>query len=496
MANRSELPKICFCGRPNVGKSSLFNRLLGRKKAIVLDQPGVTRDVYRTTVKWHGKDLELADLAGLEMLGAKGDARQNKKTEAEHTLQRLSAEAALKYLRGADLILFVADGRQPLMPADEELARIIRATGKPVLLVLSKIEGNVEDSAQAESAALGFGYGIPTSAEHDLGITRLKQTILQTLFPEIDLSLPEDEEPSLPQRKRSGESSGARLDETPRVERGTDREHPIRLGVYGRPNVGKSTLVNRLLGEQRMITSPIAGTTVDTVDTDFEQDGLFYRILDTAGIRRKSKTERGVEVLSVVQALKSIPQVDVALFLIDGFEGVTDQDEKIAGELIKAGKPVVLLVNKWDSCRGKKEDYAERLRKHLGFLDFAPILFISAERGEGLDSFGGLIDEILRQRMLQAPTGELNRFLEMVEGTNNPTGVRLYFANQTSKNPPTITIQVSDPKKVHFAYERYLKNELRNRYGWMGSPLKLIFRARKRSESKKDANPGRRGERG
>jgi GTP-binding protein len=271
----------------------------------------------------------------------------------------------------------------------------------------------------------------------------------------------------------------------PVVERGESAKKPIRLGVFGRPNVGKSTLVNQLLNERRMITSPIAGTTVDTVDSDFMRDHRFYRILDTAGIRRRSKTEQGVEVLSVMRALKSIQDVDIALFLIDGFEGITDQDEKIAGELVKAGKPVVLVVNKWDLCGVDREDYADRVRETLGFLDFAPVLFISAEQGEGIEPLFDLLEEILRQRNIVASTGELNRFLEVIEGANNPTDLKMYYASQTSRNPPTITIMVDDLRKVHFAYERYLKNELRQRYGWMGSPLKISFKERKRSKSKK-----------
>jgi GTP-binding protein len=318
----------------------------------------------------------------------------------------------------------------------------------------------VGDRAQAEIARLGWGEALTTSAEHNRGVEALKEMILERLF--------EGAAPSPAAREE--DASGEKL---------------VRLGVYGRPNVGKSTLVNELLGAERMITSPIAGTTVDTVDTAFEREGRRYVILDTAGIRRKSKTEKGVEVLSVVQALKSVGSVDVALYLIDGYEGVTDQDEKVAGELVKAGKPVIMIVNKWDLCKVSREKYAERVRETLGFLDFAPVLFISAERGEGIEPLWELIDEILKQRFFVAPTGELNRFIETVEGTNNPTGVKLYYASQTSKNPPTITFMVSDPKKVHFAYERYLKNELRQRYGWMGSPIRLIFKARKRSESKR-----------
>lgn len=481
MTAQSKIPKVCLCGRPNVGKSSLFNRIIGKKKALVLDEPGVTRDVHRTQVDINGHIIELADLAGLEAWGERVRGATRKTKEAEE-LQRLAAEAALEYLRRADLVLFVVDGRANLTPADEELARLVRTTGREVQVVVSKVEGRVEESAVPEMAALGWEDAITTSAEHNIGVETLKEKILERLGLETE----EDDEEELEQDKEQ------LREEQKALERGQDPRKPIRLGVYGRPNVGKSTLVNRLIGEKRMITSPIAGTTVDTVDTDFEHAGKFFRILDTAGIRRKAKTDQGVEVLSVVSALKSLEHVDVALFLIDGYEGVTDQDEKIAGELVKSGKACVVVVNKWDICRVKEEDYAERLRQTLGFLDFAPIMFTSAEKGVGLDALWDLIEEIMRQRMFVAPTGELNRFLELIEGTNNPTGVRLYYATQTSKNPPTLTFLVSDPKKVHFAYERFIKNELRQRYGWVGSPLRLIFKARKRSESKKAKHPNRR----
>lgn len=505
LVKSNEVPRICLCGRPNVGKSSLFNRMLGRKKALVLDEPGVTRDVHRTQVEWDGHKLELADLAGLEAWGDRVRGATRKSKEADE-LQRLAAEAALEYLRGADLVLFVVDGRAGLTPADEELARLVRTTGREVQVVLSKIEGQTDKQALPEVAQLGWDEALLTSAEHNIGVEHLKECVLARLglegparigkagLDDSETGAAEDSENApFDEEEEDPKATEKRLEEEQKaLERGSDPRKPVRLGVYGRPNVGKSTLVNRLLGEKRMITSPIAGTTVDTVDTDFEHEGRFFRILDTAGIRKKSKTEQGVEVLSVVSALKSLNEVDVSLFLIDGYEGVTDQDEKVAGELVKSGKATVIVVNKWDVCRVKEEDYAERLRQTLGFLDFAPIMFVSAEKGMGMDALWDLIDEIMRQRMFVAPTGELNRFFEMVEGTNNPTNVRLYYATQTSKNPPTITCLVSDPKKVHFAYERFLKNELRQRYGWVGSPLRLVFKARKRSESKKSKFPNRR----
>lgn len=487
MTAQNKIPRVCLCGRPNVGKSSLFNRLIGHKKALVLDEPGVTRDVHRALVEWEGHQIELADLAGLEAWGTKVRGASRKTKEADE-LQRLAAEAALLYLKSSDLVLFVVDGRAMLTPADEELARLVRTTGRDVQVVVSKVEGRVEENALPEIASLGWEEAAVTSAEHNLGINDLKERILAHLSLEPEVYEEEDEYAGHDDEADEAELQKQLLqaeEEDKSMERGTDARKPIRLGVYGRPNVGKSTIVNRLLGEKRMITSPIAGTTVDTVDTDFEHEGRFFRILDTAGIRRKSKTEKGVEVLSVVSALKSLSDVEVALFLIDGYEGLTDQDEKIAGEIVKSGKSVILVINKWDTCRVKEEDYAKRLRENLGFLDFAPLLFASAEKGTGLENLWGLIDEVIRQRMAVVPTGDLNRFFELVEGTNNPTDVRLYYATQTSKNPPTITCLVSKPEKVHFAYERFLKNELRQRYGWVGSPLKLVFKARKRSAAKK-----------
>lgn len=501
-------PKICFCGRPNVGKSSLFNRLLGKKKALVLDKPGVTRDVYRQFVDWDGVEIEVADLAGLELWEdkhiAKKKAQHPHGNNDEQLLRELSVKAAIDYLETSDLVLYVMDGREGLTPLDEELARLVRTKSKQVLLVLSKIEGKVAEQAQSDAAALGWGEGVETSAEHNQGIYDLKERIVSTLTQMGKLSLEKPlatEEEVLDSVEESTEKTAIVFDaETSEEEldqralaaaqkvyppRGLTKDTPIRLGVYGRPNVGKSTLTNQLLGENRMITSPIPGTTVDVVDSDFIHSDRYYRILDTAGIRRKSKTEKGVEVLSVVQALKSVREVDVALFMIDGFEGVTDQDEKVAGELVKTGKPVIIVVNKWDLCRVDKEEYSEKVREALGFLDFAPVLFLSAKQGRGIDVAWDLLDEIMKNRHIIAPTGELNRFLKQVEGRNNPGDVRLYYASQTAKNPPTITILVNRPDKVHYSYERFLKNELRDRYGWMGNPLKLIFKARKRSPSKK-----------
>ncbi len=469
MTSSNESIKIALCGRPNVGKSSLFNRLIGHKKSIVLDQPGVTRDVVCAPFSLGTQKIELADLAGLELWKdrhTKG-IQKNVKLEQKEKLRKLSVEAALDYLSKADLVLFVVDARAGLTSVDEELAQLVRTKNSKVICIAAKCEGDLHETANIEFASLGFGDVVTTSAEHNQGIEGLKETIGETL--KIDIR-------ETPEK----ESKEEKKENMKQLTRGFSKEKPIRIGVFGKPNVGKSTFVNALIGENRMITSEIAGTTVDSIDTDLIVDGKFYRILDTAGIRKKSKTEKGVEVLSVVRALQSLKDVDVAFFMIDGFEGISDQDEKIAGEILRQGKSCVLVVNKWDQCRIKKEQYAEKIRDTLGFLDFAPILFISAKNGTGIDGLYDLIEEILRQKQTMVPTPELNRFLEQIEGENNPMRAKLYYANQISKNPPTISISVNDLKKIHFSYEGYLKNTLRSRYGWMGSPLKLTFKPKKK----------------
>jgi GTP-binding protein len=452
--------KVCLVGRPNVGKSSLFNRLIGRKKALVLDEPGVTRDVVLEDLMIDGyESIEFADLAGFDFWNAT-DETSFKVDTKKQKLQKLALDAAIEYLKKADLILLVIDSRSGITLLDEELIQFLRKQNKihQVVVVLSKCENEKLISLlEPDLAKYGFDECVKTSAEHNLGIENLKKTIVEKL--------------NLKKKNLENEEQN----DLSEIERGSSILKPIRIGVYGKPNVGKSTFVNALLGENRMITSDIAGTTVDTVDSYFEKNGTYYCILDTAGIRRKSKTQKGVEVLSVVKALQTLKNVEVALFLIDGYEGVTDQDEKIAGEILNSGKMCVIVVNKWDLCEVKKQEYADRVREKLGFLDYAPILFVSSKLNQGIEKLWDLIPEMMNQRLIEPTTSELNQFFEVIENANNPLNAKIYYVSQVSKNPPTIVCKVNDPKKIHFAFERYLKNELRKRFGWMGSPIRLIF---------------------
>jgi GTP-binding protein len=447
-----------------VGKSSLFNRLIGKKQALVLDQPGVTRDVRTSRSHLGNVEIEWADLAGLEQ------------TERD-PLQRLAMDAALKYLEQADLAIFLVDARAGLVPGDEEIARLVRSRAKKVLLVLSKAEQDESheslQSVRAEILNLGWGEALATSAEHNMGIDTLKEAIASALG--LDPAIVYEKTETTRERKRSRVTRNEDRAELPQTPKGASVDYPISIGVYGRPNVGKSTLVNAILGESRMIVSPIAGTTVDTVDTNLERNNVYYRIVDTAGIRKRSKTEQGIEVLSVIQAMSSLPRVDVALFVIDGFEGVTEQDERIAGTLIEAGRATAIIVNKWDICLGKKEDYAEKLRQALPHLDFAPVLFVSAKKGKGVEELFDLIPVMLDERMRTVATAELNRVVKFCESKGGLKGAKLYYSVQISKNPPTIRIQTNNPNHIHYSFQRQLKNELRQRFGWMGSPLKLVF---------------------
>ncbi len=441
--------KLVIIGRPNVGKSTLFNRLLGRRRALVHDEPGVTRDRLEEKVNWNEGGTQLA----LTLVDTGGVGGERFAAEIEEQVEIALSEA--------NLVIFLMDGRAGLTPQDSEIFRKLKQSGmeqkKPIIYALNKVDDEVHESLASDFYALGADSFITLSAEHGRGIQDLKELIIEKLL-EKTTQAPETPEPEI-KRDRSKE--------------------PPRIAIVGRPNVGKSTFINAILGQKRMITSPIAGTTVDSVDSIAELSGKPVVLIDTAGIRRKSKTEQGIEVLSVVQTKKALERADIAVLLLDGETGITDQDEKIGGLIEEAGNAVVLAINKWDTQRDRskfsKEEAAERLRGQMAFLKFAPIVFVSAKEGTGFESLGDLIEEILHQRRLKIPTHEFTEWVRNEATVHNPENAKFFMSHQAGRHPPTFVCHVNDPERIHFSLKRHLVNALRDRWGFMGSPIRLHF---------------------
>lgn len=471
--------RIAIIGRPNVGKSTLFNRLLGRRRALVHDLPGVTRDRNEQNAKWWIRaqpwDVVLVDTGGVG-----GDHFSDEIDEQVETA-----------LSEADAALLVLDGQTGLLPPDRELLQKLRQSGVekkiPVFGIVNKVDAEQHESMISDFYAAGLTTLLTISAEHGRGIDDLQEA-LAAVLPDESKDESQDELQKESQKESGDEFSEELINELPNefteeLSENSSAEAevitPPKIAILGRPNVGKSTLVNAILGRKRMITSPIAGTTVDAVDSPAELGGRPVVLIDTAGIRRKSKTEQGVEVLSVVQARKALERADVTLLMIDGDSGITDQDEKIGGLIDEAGRSVVIVVNKWD-LQKKNPDFtqemaAQHLRDQMGFLKFAPIVFMSAKNGTGFEDLGGLIEEILHQRKLKIPTHEFTEWVRKEITIHNPQNAKFYLCHQTSRNPPTFVCHVNDPERVHFSLRRHLVNGLRNRWGYMGTPVRLLI---------------------
>src|SRR3989442_1848038 len=438
------LPLIAIVGRPNVGKSTLFNRLIGQRRSIVTDEPGITRDRIYGTVSWHGRTYEIVDTGGI----IPGD-------ETEIPL-RIFEQAQIA-IETAALILFVVDGRSGITSPDQELIRLLRRTGKLVFLIVNKIDSEKQASEVSEFYRLGVDRVFPISAEHGRGITEL--------LDEVAISVP------APERNEE------------------DRKGEIRVAIIGRPNVGKSTLLNRLVGQERAMVSPIAGTTRDSVDSLVRHDGLTIRFIDTAGIRRKGKTELKAEKLSVVMARRHLERSDVAILVIDGVEGVTALDAHIAGYAHEAGRSAIIVVNKWDAVQKNYRitaDYENDIREKLKFLAFAPIVFISAKTGQRVQKLYGLIDEVHQARFVRIPTRELNEFLrqEVLQRGGLPSEVKIRYIAQGKVNPPTFVMFSNKMKKLHFSFERFIENRIRERFPFTGTPIII----RQRASTKKDGD--------
>ena len=438
-------PIVAIVGRPNVGKSTLFNRLLGHRRAMVADTPGVTRDRNYAAINRFDKPFILIDTGGFEPV-----------TE-DRLLQQMREQSKLA-MEEADVIIFLMDARSGMTPADVEVANMLRRVKKPVFYVVNKVDGDKLENDSAEFYSLGIGDLYTISAEHNRGVNDLVENLLE-VFPDAE---PHEAD-----------------------------EEITKIAVVGRPNVGKSSLVNRLLGFERVVANPAAGTTRDSVDTLFMCNKKPYLLIDTAGIRRKGKTTEKLEKYSVVDALRSIERADVVLVVLSAEDGVTEQDERIAGYVHEAGKGCVFVVNKWDVIEKGNSTmgvYVDKVRDGFKYLAYAPILFVSAKSGQRIGKVVATVDEVMEQYSRRVTTSELNHvFSDAVETHHAPLAhgrrVKFYFATQVATKPPAFVIFTNQPDSIHFSYERYLTNRFREAFGFDGTPLRLMFRGRDKNSA-------------
>jgi GTPase len=490
---------LAIVGRPNVGKSTLFNRLVGSRRAIVGDEPGITRDRLYGDVEWIGKKFRVVDTGGII-------------PDDQALIPAEIFRQARVALEESDVIVLVVDGRTELASPDIDLARLLLRTGKPLLLAVNKADTPQLEPYAEEFRSLGIKELFPISAENGNGIAELLEHVL-SVMPEREstaesLGSMQLEEPQIPPLRSVASGDLSSLGMTEEEESEIPRE--TRVAIIGRPNVGKSTLLNALTGTSRAIVSPIAGTTRDAVDELVERDGLEYRFIDTAGIRRKGKTELMAEKLSVVMARKHLEGADVALMLIDATEGVTTGDATIAGYAHESGRSVIIVINKWDLVStpasaktalardpARKADkrtdgkppadrsiYEEQVRRHLKFLSYAPVLFVSATTGRNLDKVFSTLELVARERRKRIGTGEMNRFLAKVdfERASVPMAkrVKILYMTQAGVSPPTFILFTDRAVKLHFSYERFLENQIRAAFGFVGTPIRIKNRARER----------------
>jgi len=440
-------PTVVLVGRPNVGKSTLSNRITGTRKAIVTAIAGTTRDVNSQPAEWQNVTFTLTDTGG--MFGASQDP-----------LHALVFAQGLRAVETADVIVFVVDGREGLVPADEEIATSLRSANVPVIVAVNKTDDRRARGRAVEFYTMGFEPVVEIAAEHGEGTGDLLDEVIARL----------------PTRR-----DAARVADPPATA----------VAIVGRPNVGKSSLLNRILREERSIVSDVPGTTRDTVDALLTWRKRTFRIVDTAGIRRPGRVARSgqIEAVSVLVARRAIEQADVAVLVLDAIEGATDQDAAIAGEAEKAGCGVIIAANKWDLMKGRGGDFSktfdEELRRQLKFLDYAPLLHISATTGERTAKVLETIDAVAEARARRVPTGELNRFVQAVTAVHPPASpgrrqVRILYAAQTSVNPPTFVFFTNVATEFHFSYERFLVNRLRESFGLIGTPIRIHVRRREK----------------
>ncbi len=481
-----KLPSLVIVGRPNVGKSTLFNRLTGTRRAIVTDEPGITRDRMYGKCEWRGRTVEVVDTGGI--------VPDDKALIPTEILRQ--ARVAFE---NASLLVLVVDSQDGLTPLDQELARLLRSTGKSFVVAVNKVDSQMQEPLAGTFYSLGVPV-FPIAAEHGTGVDDLLDAALDQFY-----------------GKGADASQQAAADSADTPE---NEAKPIEIAIIGRPNVGKSTLLNQLAGEERSIVSPIPGTTMDNVDTDVLRNGRTYRFVDTAGIRRKGKTKLVAEKLSVVMARRGLERADVAILVIDGEHGVTQGDATIASYAEQSGRSVIIVVNKWDlaveaaqraadesakSSRGKAKlaegtapprivdkgkllvEYEEMVQEKFKFLSYAPIVFLSAKTGERIQKLFPLIDQVAAARIRKISTGELNRWLKEdvdLQRATNPKArpVRIYYMIQAKVAPPVFLLFTNQKKPLHFNFERFLENQLRAKWNFIGTPVRFVQRLRKRGD--------------
>ena len=432
-------PTVAIIGKPNVGKSTFFNYIVGSRISIVEDTPGVTRDRVYAETNWRGRNFTVVDTAGIE-------------PESEDIIISQMREQAQIAIQIADVIVFLTDVKQGVTATDQEIALMLKKSKKPIVLVCNKADNMSKDqNAIYEFYNLGIGEPHPLSAANALGVGDVLDAIYENL-PAKDPSEDEDER--------------------------------IRVAVIGKPNVGKSSLINKILGENRAIVSSIAGTTRDAIDTEYENEHGKYVLIDTAGIRRKSKVTESIEKFSIMRTMLAIERSDVCLMMIDCLEGVTDQDAKIAGEAHEAGKGIIIVVNKWDEYEketGTLEKYKKEIYNKLSYLSYAPIIFISAKTGQRVDKLFGMINNVAEQNARRISTSVLNQVINEAIAIVQPPSdkgkrLKIFYGTQASTKPPTFVIFVNNKELFHFSYERYLVNQIRKEFGLEGTPIRIIVR--------------------
>lgn len=436
-------PIVAIVGRPNVGKSTLFNRLIGERQAIVDDQPGITRDRVYGHTDWNGREFSVVDTGGLGL----------REEDPFHAHIRAQAEIAMEE---ADLILFVVDAREGLTPGDEAVAQLFRRSARPLLLVANKADNPRREADTHEYFRLGLGEVLPISAHSGRGVADLLDEAVAR-FPAPEEMVEDDDE---------------------------DR---VRVAIVGRPNVGKSSLLNAILGEERVIVSPLAGTTRDAIDVPFEFRDQRYTLIDTAGIRRAGKIQGSVEFYTVLRAERAIERADVGVLVVDAAMGLVDGDKRVGGMIRDAGRACVVFLNKWDLVVGRTpKEFAQVVRQGIPFMGYAPLVTGSAEQGKGLGELLETCADVANNHALRISTPELNRVVhEAVDRrpyTSGGRDLKVYYAAQVSVKPPALVLFVNDPEIAHETYVRYLENQLRAAFGFQGTPLRLMLRKRGRED--------------